>query len=1195
MKSIINMNKAALFLAVLLGFSSTALFASSHREAPLIAADPLADNTDVYAFRSPDDTNTVTLIANFIPMQLPHGGPNYYSFGENIRYEIHVDNDVTSTGDDIIYRFTFTRTNEDPTTFFNIRLGKENIKTTYKLEKSTDGGTTFSTIVNNGFVPPYNIGERSIQGAAGLDTTNYEALYNKGVTTATTGEKVFAGPVDDPFFVDLGGIFDLGDAPRQGTGDTSSDGLARLNVHALAIQVPIEDLQKDGDDVTDADNILDGDFVIGVWASASRRTMRTLATGARNYSGGWVQVSRLGMPLTNEVVIPIGMKDYWNTVNPYTGDTAFYKFFNNPELALYMDDEFFAAAVPAFGPLTIQDSSLGVFNFSNQADGLFGLKGSSATTGTALDTAIFGNFLLPAAGMPRSVDLLPIFMTGVPNLAPYQLATGKMKNNPLSAGKPFVNNFLPNGGDMLRLNMATPITERSSTSFSSLGLIQAAVLGLTSPTYNGNANMEFIPNMDGFPNGRRLEDDVTRIELQAVSGIVLAAIGLPYDDYDTATGTYPLSGDLLSVLGYSTGVEMNDTTFRTTFPFMQLPWSGKSAASGPIVPYTQPTVLEPTEFRRKFWTGNVSSDWTVAGNWNPEGVPDTGDEVVIPVRPNMPVLSASGNYGAAELTVNMGAVVRLNNNGDTFNIINNLIMNGELFTDTGVSFAFQFNDDARTVTGMGKTHVGYFIVDADGGVTITSDTFYVRNVMTVVDGDVDMGTKFQFNADENLGLTALLAPLPSGSSVTGSANYQQYMDGDQDWRFISAPTANATLQTLRDDIVLYGFKGAGLNSTTGFSNTYFYNATTGKYFEPQNGLATQLNPGLGVQIFTFYSEDFMDFFGPLTQGTVNFPVAGTSGSFNMLGNPYPAPIDWDAASGWTKSNISPTIYIWDANNNSYSSYNASTNTATSTGSRYIAAAQGFFVAAAGASPVLTSTEPVKVVRQDVEFLQTEEVNVLRLVATNAKGHKAEAVLGMHPEATMGLDFIDAKFLPGSEQLKAVGIFTGPQTNPLLQNYMPVIEKGQTVVIPVRKQGTLDILTLNGLATFPTDVVFTAIELNSGQRIVVQEGQELSLQNGEEWNLEITRAADEVTGVVEAESIELKLYPNPAENVLRIESSIGLQGYEVLNTLGQVEMTNRITSGIRTQLNVNVSALTSGTYLIKVYSDNGSTLRSFVKK
>ena len=192
-------------------------------------------------------------------------------------------------------------------------------------------------------------------------------------------------------------------------------------------------------------------------------------------------------------------------------------------------------------------------------------------TGTALDDAIFGTLLLPGTGKPRSVDLWPIFHTGVPNLKPYQLATGK-SGNPLAAGKPFINNFLPNGGDMLRLNMAVPVTSRNDPNFSSLGLIQAAVLGLTDPDYNQDASLQFIPNMDGFPNGRRLEDDVTRIELQAVGGIVLAAIGLWYDDF--SPNSSPVTNQLLNVLQYSTGVEKNDTTFNTSFPFVQSPWRG---------------------------------------------------------------------------------------------------------------------------------------------------------------------------------------------------------------------------------------------------------------------------------------------------------------------------------------------------------------------------------------------------------------------------------------------------------------------------------------------------------------------------------------------------------------------------------------------------------------------------------------------
>src|ERR1700733_9832545 len=174
--------------------------------------------------------------------------------------------------------------------------------------------------------------------------------------------------------------------------------------------------------------------------------------------------------------------------------------------------------------------------------------------------------------MVKYYYLLPIFYTGVPNLAPYQLATGKA-GNPLAVGKPFINNFLPTLGDMLRLNMAVPVTPRNSPDFSSEGIVSAAVLGLTDARFNTSSSLQFIPNMDGFPNGRRLEDDVTRIELQAVSGVALAAIGLGYDDANI--GAYPaslLTTDLVNVLTYTTGIESNDTTFKGSFPYVQTPW-----------------------------------------------------------------------------------------------------------------------------------------------------------------------------------------------------------------------------------------------------------------------------------------------------------------------------------------------------------------------------------------------------------------------------------------------------------------------------------------------------------------------------------------------------------------------------------------------------------------------------------------------
>ena len=561
-------------LLAIMFFLNSDLFASSHREAPLISSDPQADNTDLYAFRSPDDPNTITIIANYIPFQSPEGGPNYYTFGTNVRYEIHIKNSTATTKDDITYRFTFSSKNEDPTTFFNIRLGLQNLKTTYTCEKSTDGGATFVTIITDGIVPPANIGPRSIESSpVGLGVSSYDVLVQQGIITATTGEKAFCGPADDPFFVDLAGAFDLGNFRPEGNDvNPTKDGVARFNVHSIVLNIPIKMLQKDGKDVSAATSILDGDFVIGVWASASRQQIKTLnLDGSMSFSGDWVQVSRLGMPLTNEAIIPLQSKDLWNATTP-ENDLQFAKYFSNPELALYMDDSQFGGAVPALNGLRIQKVSLGAFDFRNGKPGLFGLKGSPAVAGTALDDAIFGTILLPDEKSPRAVDLLQIFYTGVPNLAPYQLATGK-GGNPLAAGKPFINNFLPTLGDMLRLNMAVPPTDRNDPAFSSLGIVNAAVLGLTDPAYNGTTDIQFIPNMDGFPNGRRLEDDVTTIELQAVAGVALAAIGLWYDDYVPGDPS-PVTPHLVSVLSFTAGPTKNDVPFKKSFPYVQIPWRG---------------------------------------------------------------------------------------------------------------------------------------------------------------------------------------------------------------------------------------------------------------------------------------------------------------------------------------------------------------------------------------------------------------------------------------------------------------------------------------------------------------------------------------------------------------------------------------------------------------------------------------------
>lgn len=602
---------AALFVLVTSGvmfLNSGPANASSHREAPLISADPLADNCDLYVFRSPDNPNTVTIVATYIPLELPEGGPNYATFGSNIRYQIHVKNrtSVAPLGmakDDITYRFTFSSINQDPTTFFNIRLGMQNLKTTYTLEKSTDGGTSFTTIVSNGSVPPNNIGQRSIEGAAGLNTT-YATLVANAIATASSGEKVFCGPRDDPFFVDLGGVFDLGQT-RSAYGTNPSnpanarDAVAGFNTHAIVLQVPINLLQKDGLNVSQATSILDPNFVIGVWASASRPQVTTLSLtgGPPSHSGPWVQVSRLGMPLTNEAIIPIGQKDYWNAVTPYSAaETTFVEYFSNPELGLYMDDSQFGGAVPAMAPLRIQSQSypaIGVipgyttpgFDFRNTRDGAWAvtqLNPPPDLSGTAFAAPI--SPALVAQGKPRRVDIYPVFYFGVPNLIPYQLATGKT-GGPLSKGKPFVHNFLPvtltpegrlYGGDMLRLNMATPVTDRGSNEFQQnarMGLVRAAVLGLTDPMF-ADTTIQTIPHMDGFPNGRRLEDDVTTIELQAVGGLVLAAVGLPFNDAVAANYSDLASPLLVAELTYNAGPTRNDLPLLAIFPFLADPHRG---------------------------------------------------------------------------------------------------------------------------------------------------------------------------------------------------------------------------------------------------------------------------------------------------------------------------------------------------------------------------------------------------------------------------------------------------------------------------------------------------------------------------------------------------------------------------------------------------------------------------------------------
>ena len=447
--------------------------ASSHREAPGISNDPSADNTDLYAFVSPDKPDTVTIIANYIPLQDPAGGPNFNSFNDNVLYEIHVDN-VGHAEDHITYQFQFKTglRNRDSFLYNTNQLTSPedtdwNLPQTYRVTRVENG-----TSKNVGWdltVPPVNVGARS--------TPNYEAnIGSKGVHQLENGGMVFAGQRDDPFFVDLGSIFDLGGlrpfnslhiiplptAPGR-------DALRAMNVHSIALQLPITDLTADHKAPMSAG---DPRAIIGVYASASRQQTTVLREdGNDRESGPWVQVSRLGAPLINEVIIPLGDKDLWNRSEPGDDGARFLNRYKSPELA-----------------------------------GLI-------------------NFLYPAtADVPTTDrrDLSTVLLTGVPGL-----------NSPPNVVK----------SDFLRLNMAIAPSSTNPNGVNRLG----AMAG----------------QFDGFPNGRRLADDVVDIELRAVAcgyGDILAS----------ALGLCNLSPN--NQLG--DGVDANDVPFKATFPYVAAPHSG---------------------------------------------------------------------------------------------------------------------------------------------------------------------------------------------------------------------------------------------------------------------------------------------------------------------------------------------------------------------------------------------------------------------------------------------------------------------------------------------------------------------------------------------------------------------------------------------------------------------------------------------
>ncbi len=454
--------------------------ASSHREAPLISGDPKADATDLYAFVSPDSSTTATFIANYLPFEEPGGGPNFYSFDDNVLYEIKIDNNGDAMPD-ISYQFKFKTVTQNPHTFLystgpitSLTDPDFNVRQTYTVtrkEYSTTREVKSTELATNVPVPPSNVGPKS--------TPNYAALQAAAVKPLSNGGKVFAGQSDDSFFADIGGLFDLLTIRTlPGNAGGGVDGLKGYNVQSIAIQIPIKDLTSDKTVPTTATS---SNAVVGVWTTSSRQSMNVLRGNQGredndNYGRrqgrddkNWVQVSRLGAPLVNEVVIPLGQKDIWNASKPQD-DAQYAQSVANPELGTLLH-ALYSIAVPPQG----------AFGTPSQRD-----------------------------------DLISIFLTGIPNLT-----------------KPA--NVKPS--EELRLNLAV----KPAVTPNKLGVLGG--------------------DTQGYPNGRRLADDVTDISIRAVAGAA-------YPLFHPGFTPDPLASQL------GDGVDTNDLPFRTSFPYLALPSSG---------------------------------------------------------------------------------------------------------------------------------------------------------------------------------------------------------------------------------------------------------------------------------------------------------------------------------------------------------------------------------------------------------------------------------------------------------------------------------------------------------------------------------------------------------------------------------------------------------------------------------------------
>ena len=391
---------------------------SSHREAPEISKDPVADNTDVYAFVSPERPDTVTVIANYIPLQFPAAGPNFFEFGDDVRYRIHVSSHASDGAPpdrlgDVYFEFAFTTEIRNPDTFLyntgpidSLDAPTWNRRQTYSVTRVDQFGER--TVLGEGLVcPPCNVGPRS--------TPDYPALAAAAVYDLDDGIRVFAGQRLDPFHVDLGSVFDLGTLrPFENLHLVPSaaavgvNGLRAFNVHAIAMQIPKSALVEDGPVPTEYNSPIS---TLGIWASATRRRSTVREGEARVNAGAQVQVSRLGNPLFNEVIVPMAKKDRWNALDPID-DAEFVEYVEHPELAGLLP-VLYPGVFPNLAGLSAARADLVAVLLTGLPDGI--VPGFQNYTGPTPSDMLRLNITIPPSSDPNPLGLVAGDPAGFPN------------------------------------------------------------------------------------------------------------------------------------------------------------------------------------------------------------------------------------------------------------------------------------------------------------------------------------------------------------------------------------------------------------------------------------------------------------------------------------------------------------------------------------------------------------------------------------------------------------------------------------------------------------------------------------------------------------------------------------------------------------------------------------------------------------